>query len=247
MNVKMCFIGMIASIAIASFGQEDQSSTGSNVTDGSEPNTDVRQPFPDDRLVDRLSEEQKESLKKHRTNLVEKHKELNEILKNESAEFAEISEKNDLAREDRLKLVRIRRDLILSSHAARAKIKEIRELQNQFGEDHPQVQPRNRRLRPLRRGVREMRKTKREIDQILAEDSEEYGTLLKKENKSPEDFDRIKNLRKELIRDNKEAQALRRRAKAIKRRIHDRIRRVPPDRPKQPTDVISPPKTDNPG
>ena len=176
-------------------------------------------------LNQRLTQKQKTILHEHIAILQSNHSELNEILKNASPEYAQLSTKDNLSPYDRRWLVEHRQKLIANTVDAKLKIYEIRELNRKFKITHPDIIPANPRIRPLKRGIREIRKAKREIDRLLAEDSTEYADLIRKSRKTQVDFARIARLRRELIKQNERAQVLWRQARAVRMRIRTGMRK----------------------
>lgn len=185
-------------------------------------------------LSEQLNHEQKVAFHEHIGLLRTKHQHLNDILRNLSSEYKELSSKENLLQGERLQLIQLRQKLIANSHDARDKIREIRELNRKFKQKNPDIAQLHQRMQPIKRGIQAIRNTKREINQLLAKDSPEYAELLKKEFKTSEDHQKIRRLRRELIPQNQEARALRRRGRVIKRRLRQKIQQHRAQRREQP-------------
>ena len=175
-------------------------------------------------LNQQLTHEQQTILHEHINVLRAKHSELNEILKNGSSEYARLSTKDILTPEDRRSLVELRQKLITNSIDAKQKLHEIRELNRKFKDENPDIIPLNPRARPLKRGIHEIQRLKGQIDNLLAEDSTEYAELIKKRHKTQDDFARIAELRRQLIRKNEHARILADQARAVRRLMRGKMR-----------------------
>ncbi len=169
-----------------------------------------------DQLRQQLSEEQKQALINHKDSLQSKNQELQSTLKSLNSEYAELSDKENKTREEQIRLIQLRRELLANSPEAQTKLNEIKQLNSNFAESNPDLSAQ------FGRGVNEAHAVKNEIDSLLAAQSPEYATLLAKENKTPEDRERLKSLRQELIKDNPQAQELRLKGHANRERIRDR-------------------------
>lgn len=218
MNQKLAKCLLVATVVSSLSVLADQ---GPERSPGGEPrNADERRGPPRERIREHLrqqvTDEQRLALRDHKEALQAKNLELQDILKAANMEYLELSDKDDKTREDRVRLMQLRRELIAGSADAQAKLEEIKQLNESFGQSHPDLGER------FERGVDAIRDVKDEIDVLLAAQSEVFAALLAKENKTEEEVAQLKELRKDLIKDNPEAQELRRKAHAIRERIRER-------------------------
>ncbi len=148
--------------------------------------------------VGTMTDEQREALGAHRDAIRTKHDQLNALLTNESAEYAELSAKKSKTRDERRRLIEIRRQLMQESDEVKAVINDMEALGKKFRESNPQL---GAAYRAQGRQVRENRKSMRhEIDKILAEESPEFAALLSKEDKTAEDEKQLRVLRRQLMK-----------------------------------------------
>jgi len=168
-----------------------------------------------------LSDEDHATLKEHQEALKDKHDQINGILKADNDRYTELVDKEDKTPEDRHELMQQRRELILESEDAQAIVDEIRELNRIFHEENPDIRPhRHPGLRRVKGDVGAIRGLRRNVNELLAEDSSEFATLLEKQDKTPEEMQQLQELRRELIADNPTAQQLRDSIRILKNRIH---------------------------
>jgi hypothetical protein len=154
----------------------------------------------------KLTEEQKTIVSEHHEVLQGAQGELNAILvaADGSGEYATLLALDVRSIEQQQQLSKLRRKLIGDSEDAQIKIRDIQELNTAFKEDHPGVDVVPQRLvrykvQSIKRNVEAIHTLAEQIDTMLAETSEEYASLIEKEELSEEETARLAELRKKLI------------------------------------------------
>ena len=104
-------------LAISKISAENERPTAPGID--APPREAIRRRLTDQLPITQLSDEQKTVLRQHRLLLKEKHLELNEFFKITSPEFAELTEADNPSREDRLKMIKLRQEIVSNSEVAR--------------------------------------------------------------------------------------------------------------------------------
>ncbi|GEM_PF-2574513 len=192
-----------------------------------------RPPRPDRPERPELTEEQLAAIEAHKAAVKAAHDALNDILvaADATGRYAALLAVEEPTRAERQELNELRRQLIEGSDEAQTQIDAIKALNEQFRTDNPDLRPSPRRVaRHLRHEVRqdiaEVRDLNDQLNALLAADSVEYAELIAKEDKTPEDRERIGELRAELIAANEDAQAVADQIQDARQEVRQDVRRL---------------------
>jgi hypothetical protein len=158
-----------------------------------------------------LTEKQQEKIEQHHETVREKHNRLNDLLIETNARYAELVEQEKKNPEEFREMMQLRRELLAETPAAEAILDEIRTLNETFHQANPRSKRPNHRgndMRRARKQVHALNALRASIDEILAESSGDFRTLLKNRDATAEEQAQIAALRRELLTENEEAQTL---------------------------------------
>ncbi|MBT3378560.1 MAG: hypothetical protein HN742_24860 [Lentisphaerae bacterium] len=212
-------------------------------------------PTPQERPRPELTEEQKAAIQQQREQFKEKAQALDALLTAGSERYAELLADPDKTREEVREMLRLRRELIAGSEEAQALADELQGMVAEFREAHPSVGQGHRPkgapkhgIARVKAGLEAVQELRTQIDEILAVDSAEFAALLAKEDKTDEELEQLRDLRKELLAANEEAQQLAGTAGILRNRLrrHRRqaVRRRNQIRPGLGTDTQDQEETD---
>lgn len=191
-----------------------------------------------------LTDEQKEAVQEHRAEISGLHEQLDATLSQASERYAELAAIEEPTPEQRREMMTLRRELIGESDAAQELVEQIQSTIAAFREENGElVRPLPPRARLLRHGAQAVRTLQETIDEMLAEQSEEYAALLALEERTGEQQQQMLELREQLLAENEAAAQLARTAKVLRHRLRSRIREIR-DRHDRPAPRPIPPVAD---
>jgi|ETNmetMinimDraft_26_1059896.scaffolds.fasta_scaffold03688_1 hypothetical protein len=180
-----------------------------------------------------VSEKDQETLSTHKEDIRTKHEELNTLLADQNARYAELlaKDKNKLTGEERREYRDLRKQLIADDEAARTLVDGIHEANVTFREANPalgrQFGQRRNSLRRAREDVVAVKVIQNSINEILAEESVAFADLLTQVeagDASKEVRIEFRDLRLELIETTPGVAELDTGARLLKKRVQHRVR-----------------------
>jgi len=181
--------------------------------------------------------------KQYENRVQELRKRVDAVLGSEDQDFKDLLGKSEKTFEDLREIAEKRMELLEDSEAAKVVLKQLDTFRKEFREKHPEIfpKPKDKPERPelteeQREALAEHRDSLKEkeaaLNELLKKLSEDYAGLLDKEEKTPKEIREMLKLRRELIAESDEAQAV---IEAIQEMIAD-FREENPDlaRPKLP-------------
>jgi len=183
-----------------------------------------------------ITEKDQETLSTHKDEIQEKHKDLNDLLADESDRYAELlakskSDKKDLTGKERREYRDLRKQLIADNEAAQTLVDGIHEANVTFREANPalgrQFGKRRNSLRRAREDVVAVKAIQNNINDILAEENVAFAGLLKQVEEgdaSKEVRIEFRDLRLDLIETTPGVAELDTGAKLLKKRVQHRAR-----------------------